>query len=142
MASKQSFEFVHVLALLQFVDPVHVSALTQFSELVHVTAFGQFPQPVHPAVQLVQSAPPVHWQLYSVHKHITITTIINQFVVKPHVLNAIVSCIIVIYLAVYFGRLLISALHPTISLISTIIMTSVTISLSCLHNNYNNMLLY
>jgi hypothetical protein len=99
MASKQSFEFVHVLALLQFVDPVHVSALTQFSELVHVTAFGQFPQPVHPAVQLVQSAPPVHWQLYSVHKHITITTIINQFVVKPHVLNAIVSCIIVIYLA-------------------------------------------
>jgi hypothetical protein len=73
VASKQSFEFVHVMALLQFLDPVHVTALKQFLEPVHVSAFGQFPQPVHPAVRLVQSSPPVHWQLYSVHKHITIT---------------------------------------------------------------------
>jgi hypothetical protein len=50
------------MALLQSVDLVHVSALTQFPESVHVSAFAQFPQPVHPAVQLVQSVPPVHWQ--------------------------------------------------------------------------------
>jgi hypothetical protein len=75
------------MAVLQPVDPVHVRALTQFLEPVHVSAFGQFPQPVHPAVQLVQSAPPVHWQLYSVHKHITTTAIINQFFVKVHILN-------------------------------------------------------
>jgi hypothetical protein len=50
------------VAALQFVDPVHVTALRQFLESVHVAAFGQFPQPVHAAVQLVQSAPPVHWQ--------------------------------------------------------------------------------
>jgi hypothetical protein len=103
VASKQSFEFVHVVARLQFVDPVHVTALRQFLEPVHVTAFGQFSQPVHATVQLVQSLPPVHWQLYSVHKHITITAITNQFFVKEHVLNAIVVWMIVIYLAVYFG---------------------------------------
>jgi hypothetical protein len=50
------------VAALQFVDPVHVAALRQFLESVHVAAFGQFPQPVHAAVQLVQSAPPVHLQ--------------------------------------------------------------------------------
>jgi hypothetical protein len=30
VASKQSLEFVHVMAVLQSVDPVHVNALTQF----------------------------------------------------------------------------------------------------------------
>jgi hypothetical protein len=49
-------------------------------------------QPVHVSVQLVQSLPPVHWQLYSVHKHITITAITNHFFEKPHVLKAIVFC--------------------------------------------------
>jgi hypothetical protein len=102
------------VAALQFVDSVHVSAFIQFSEAVHVIAFGQFLQPVHACVQLVQSSPPVHWQLYSVHKHITITAITNQFLVKAHVLNAIIFCIIVIYLAVYFGRLLNSALRSTV----------------------------
>jgi hypothetical protein len=53
-------------------------------------------------------------------------------------------CVIVIYFAVYFDRLLISAQRPTtsISLFSKVIMTSVRISLSCLYNIYNNMLLY
>jgi hypothetical protein len=74
-------------------------------------------QPVHVSVQLVQSLPPVHWQLYSVHKHITITAITNQFFVKAHVLNAIVFCIIVTYRAVYFDRLLNSALLSTIYII-------------------------
>jgi hypothetical protein len=114
VASKQPFEFVHVVALLQFVDPVHVVALTQFLESVHVIAFGQFLQLVHAVVQLVQSAAPVHWQLYSLHKHITTTAIINQIFVKVLILNDILFCIIVIYLAVYFGRLLISALRSTI----------------------------
>jgi hypothetical protein len=114
MALLQSVDPVHVSALTQFSESVHVAALTQFLESVHVCAFGQLPQPVHAAVQLVQSVPPVHWQLYSLHKHITITAIINQFFVKPHILNAIVFCIIVIDLVVYFGRLLNSGLRSTI----------------------------
>jgi hypothetical protein len=122
VASKQSFEFEHVVALLQFVDPEHVTALTQFLEFVHVTAFGQFSQ----LVQLLALI--LHWQLYSVHKHITITAIINQFFVKAHVLNAIVFCIIVIYLAVYFGRLLNSALRSFIKLISLSFYTIITIT--------------
>jgi hypothetical protein len=88
--------------------------LIQFVEPIQLLAFGQFLQPVHVSVQLVQSVPPVHWQLYSVQKHITITAITNQFFVKAHVLNAIVFWIIVTYRAVYFGRLLNSALLSTI----------------------------